>query len=324
MNNDILKELNIIDKKINNTKIIDNNMKAINNLNKDLKKILKNNNVKPKTFPQQKVLNKPKTFPQQKVLNKPKTFPQQKLVNKSKININSSSNIANTIWKIFVILLFITIIVIVSVILYRIHHTLYIYDVKEIPLAITDTTTSAPINTAGAPINNTGDMTENPYLTLYGGGVFNISGLDAEMQNYRNLQSLNYDDGITKQIYIIQRKHHLNDYIRNYNKSAININKAIDKYNSEINNVYIENSISEDEKKDLIDLYEIKEYEQELTNSPIELSYNIQYPEWVTNNTQSSNSITPNCTNLNSNVECNNSPFVLGTMAHVKPKIVQN
>jgi len=332
MNKNIQKELNIINKKINNMKVIDN-------LNKDLKKILKNNNTKPKTFPQQK----PKTFPQKK----PKTFPQQRtnkpfqkkavnfnrqptqvsvslkkkvvkpaqknMLNKPKVNVKPPNKIVNTIWKIFVIVLFIAIIIITSVILYRIHHTLYIYDVKEIPLAVTDTSssTSVAINTAGAPVNTSGDMTENPYLTLYGGGIFNMSGLDSDMHKYRNLQtSGNYDDGITKQIYKYQRKHYFNDYIRKYNKSAININRAIDKYNKEINNTSIVNSISEDEKNDLVSLYEIQEYDNELNNSPIELDYNIQYPSWITgNNETSTTSTTPNCVNLNSSIQCNNSPF---------------
>ena len=154
----------------------------------------------------------------------------------------------------------------------------------------------------GAPVNKSGDMTENPYLTLYGKDISNLPGLDSDMHRYRDLNYKgNFDDGITKKIYKFQRKQHTNDFIRKYNKSVININKSVDKYNDRIEDVRIPNRISEDEKRDLVDLYEIKEYEQETKNSLM------NYPEWTNNIT--TNSVPSNCSSIKKLITCNNGPF---------------
>tara|TARA_Y100001958_G_C21232059_1_gene557910 strand:- start:2027 stop:2728 length:702 start_codon:yes stop_codon:yes gene_type:complete len=143
----------------------------------------------------------------------------------------------------------------------------------------------------GAPVTNTGDMTENKYLTLYGGNNFNMPGLDKNQfsrLNYRDTCFGNCDSGSTKEIYKRQRKNNINKYIRKQNKYVKKINRYVHKINRGLEEKDLDRELKElkrEERRDLADLYEIKEYSNELRNNNPEINFNwqrnnINYPDW--------------------------------------------
>ncbi len=270
-------------------RVVNSNLEKLNlNLEK-LKKQLNNSKnmnvlIKPKKVVTRKVAsnnNKPvKVTRVQKTVNVPNTLKPTVIRKKT---TDSSS------WNFLSILLTIALLFFIGAVVYNIY--LYIVvppEIEQPQIIMKDKVRKAPkgvnINQEGAPISveKGGDITENKYLSLYGGDDFIKQNTTSPWGEYSTYASypINYngeygkynrygpgyyskiDDGVTKIYYQKVRDHDistLNNYIRGQNQYIKDINRRVRQINDNRMN-------TPEYSRDKAILQDIRNYERRLAN----------------------------------------------------------
>ena len=223
-----------------------------------------------------------------------------KYTNNSPINIpkyiksSNSSNTNSTVWTFFYIILTVSILFFIALLLFNLYKE-YIYSLSEQTndINIDNQITKAPkgvIDKEGAPISveTSGNITENKYLTLYGGDDFmkkNFNSLPTNSpyssypNSYSGYNGNNADNGVTKIYYennMTDDNKKLNNYIEKQNNYIKNINKRVHQINS--NRMYTPEYIQDKES-----LSHIRNYERLLANKVSQEYKNQPYLQEIVN-----------------------------------------
>jgi hypothetical protein len=239
-------------------------------------------------------------------VNKPKTK-SKNLVTKNRA-VNSSNTDNSPVWTLIYITITILILFFIALLLFNLYKE-YIYSLLDqtndinIDSQITKAPKGVIINQEGAPISveKSGDITENKYLTLYGGDDFmkrtsnNSSSIDNSpyssypdsyngysgnngYSGYRkysenNGYGGNSDDGVTKIYYELNMtgdRKKLNDYIEQQNNYIKRINERVQQINK--SRMY-----TPEYAQDRATLSQIRNYERRLANQVNKESKNQPY-----------------------------------------------
>ena len=195
---------------------------------------------------------------------------------KKNIYINFSKDNNETGWTIFYIIIIISILFLIIIALFDNYYNYMYNQTIEQPSGVI-------INQEGAPVNSqiSGDMTENKYLTLYGGDDFmkgnqnnynqndvnnmnnvnNVNNMNNGYDEYGtysryNENSLNFYNDVTK---ISSNRRELNDYIEKQNNYIKNINNRVRQINN--NRMY-----TPEYAQDKASLAQLRNYERRLAN----------------------------------------------------------
>jgi len=238
-----------------------------------------------------KKINRPKNIYKPQI-NRPKNIYRPQ-INRPKYvdKISNFSNTNSTLWTFFYIILTISILFFIALLLFNLYKE-YIYSLSEQTnnINIDNQITKAPkgvIDKEGAPISfeKSGDITENKYLTLYGGDDFmkkNFNSLpsNSPYSSYpNNYNGYNADNGVTKIYYennMTDDNKKLNNYIEKQNNYIKNINKRVNQINS--SRMYTPEYIQDKES-----LSHIRNYERLLANKVSQEYKNQPYLQEIVN-----------------------------------------
>ena len=290
-----------LNKSINVNMLYKNRVKKLTNVKKinrltNVKKINRLTNVKK--------INRPNNTYKRQIYNSQINGPNntyKRQIYKSQINrpnnIYKPSNSSNTnskVWTFFYIILTVSILFFIALLLFNLYKE-YIYSLSEQTndINIDNQITKAPkgvIDKEGAPISveTSGNITENKYLTLYGGDDFmkkNFNSLPTNSpyssypNSYSGYNGNNADNGVTKIYYennMTDDNKKLNNYIEKQNNYIKNINKRVHQINS--NRMYTPEYIQDKES-----LSHIRNYERLLANKVSQEYKNQPYLQEIVN-----------------------------------------
>ena len=221
-----------------------------------------------------------------KYINKPREF---NILDKIKYE-NKSQNSKSSMRNIIYIILIIFILFFIAFLLYNLYidyiinknqHININYQIQKAPSGVI-------IGQAGAPISveKSRDITENKYLSLYGGDDFikrvsnpsnpysnitNEYNKDVNYSNYKDVNNINPDNGVTKNYYENNlSKPNINNYINEQNNYIKRINERV----RQINNSRM---YSPEYSRDKKNLENIRNYERLLANQVNQESRNQPY-----------------------------------------------